>query len=243
MTSTNTLRLLAAVLVATVLPATAQSKLMPVDCRILCFQRADEATELVTWGAQANSEAVIPLSTAMPSQAVRVGAVNNTVRFFRKATAEEVAPGKTPPAPKPVAVVTLPENASKALLFFVPEKHEDGTLYTVMALDEVSERFPGGGAFVCNLHKADVRFLIGENTKQLGPKQTLYLGMPKDRDNFNMARVAFQFMDAQGQWRTATETRLRFTPGLRQILVTFLDPASGRPRMRAITDTPPAGHP
>jgi len=222
-----------------------ETKLQPVQCRILCFERADDATELVTWGARAGSEATCPLSTSMPSEPVRIGAINGVVRFFRKAAApagdDGTAPAANPPArlPQPVAIATLPANCDRALLFFVPDKQADGRLYNVIVIEEVSATFPGGGAFVCNLYNSNVRFVIGEHKMLLGSRKVLHLPMPKQRDEFNMATVAVQFEDNQGGWRTATETRLRFTQGLRQILVTFLDKTSGRPRLRTFTDTPP----
>ena len=224
-------------------------KLQPVQCRILCFERADDATELVTWGARAGSEATCPLSTTMPSDPVRIGAINGVIRFFRKAAAPAAGEGTAPaanapaPLPQPVAIATLPANCDRALLLFVPEKQADGRLYNVVVIEEVSATFPGGGAFVCNLYNSNVRFVVGEHKMQLGSRKVLHLPMPKQRDDFNMATVAVQFEDNKGSWRTATETRLRFTQGLRQILVTFLDKTSGRPRLRTFTDTPPVPQP
>lgn len=226
-----------------------EAKLQPVQCRILCFERADDATELVTWGARAGSEATCPLATSMPSDPVRIGAINGVIRFFRKAAAPAAGAGDAPPAnqpprlPRAVAVATLPANCDRALLLFVPEKQAEGRLYNVVVIEEVSAAFPSGGAFVCNLYNSNVRFVVGEHKLQLGSRKVLHLPMPKQRDDFNMATVAVQFEDKQGGWRTATETRMRFTQGLRQILVTFLDKTSGRPRLRTFTDTPPVPQP
>jgi hypothetical protein len=54
-----------------------------------------------------------------------------------------------------------------------------------------------------------------------------------------MAQVVFQFQQGD-TWRTASESLLRFLPGMRYLILAYVDPASGRPRIATYQDfTPP----
>jgi hypothetical protein len=59
--------------------------------------------------------------------------------------------------------------------------------------------------------------------------------MPKERDDFNMAPVIFEFRHGE-KWRIANESSLRFLPGMRYLIFAYLDPVSGRPRINTCQD-------
>jgi len=49
--------------------------------------------------------------------------------------------------------------------------------------------------------------------------------------------VAFEF-SYKDQWAKASESRLRFTEGLRYLMLTYTDPTSQRPRLSTYQDNP-----
>jgi hypothetical protein len=50
-----------------------------------------------------------------------------------------------------------------------------------------------------------------------------------------MAPVVFEFLQ-EDKWRTASESMLRFLPGMRYLIFAYLDPESGRPRIATYQD-------
>jgi hypothetical protein len=109
----------------------------------------------------------------------------------------------------------------------------------VFVVEDSPRGFPDGGVFVANFHQQDIRFLIGEHKILLRPSDAHGFARPAQRDEFNMAPVIFQFFH-EGTWRTASESALRFVPGLRYLIFAYVDPASGRPRIATIQDLRPA---
>jgi len=64
--------------------------------------------------------------------------------------------------------------------------------------------------------------------------KTAWLGTG-ERDPFNMAPVIFEFLQGD-QWRTANESTLRFLPGIRYLIIAYVDHDSGRPRVSPLQD-------
>ena len=62
--------------------------------------------------------------------------------------------------------------------------------------------------------------------------------LPTKRDAFNMAPVVFQFQQGEN-WRNASESMLRFLPGMHYLMFAFVEAASGRPRIVTFQDAKP----
>ena len=132
---------------------------------------------------------------------------------------------------QPAAIASVPENVKSAMLVFIPASKSPNTLpWRVFVVEDSPKNFPDGGAFVANFHSQDIRFVIGESKIMLKPGSFVGVPRPAERDDFNMAQVAFQFQQ-DGTWRNASETMLRFLPSKSYLMFAYFDTASGRPRI------------
>jgi len=142
---------------------------------------------------------------------------------------------------KPVATATIPEQVKAAILVFVPAVKQPSPLpWRVLVIEDTVKNFPDGGAYVANLYKQDIRFVLGETKVTLKAGTDHGFARPEKRDAFNMAPVVFQFQQ-DDTWRTASETLLRFVPGMRYLIFAYVDNASGRPRISTFQDFMPIG--
>jgi len=191
-----------------------------VACRFLCFTRAKDGTaELVSKGVEgAPVKCPLPLADfSKPFALVPVGGVIE----FRK-TSED---------PVPVVTAKIPAGVKQALVIFLPVEDEGKLLHRTLVLDQSSKGFPESGCLVTNLYSQSVRFAIGEHQILLPAGKTAPLNRPGKRDEFNMAGVTFQFQTGE-TWRTASESMIRFVEGQRHLFITFVDPATKRPKLR-----------
>ena len=132
---------------------------------------------------------------------------------------------------QPAAIASIPENVKSAMLVFIPAPKTPNSLpWRVFVVEDSPKNFPDGGAFVANFHTQDIRFVIGEAKIMLKPGSFSGVSGPTKRDDFNMAPVVFQFQQ-DGNWRSASETMLRFLPGKSYLMFAYFDTASGRPRI------------
>ena len=140
---------------------------------------------------------------------------------------------------KHVATAKVPPVVNAAILVFVAmpkdPKSADAQPWRVFVIDDTLRNFPAGGAFVANFHNQDIRFVIGENKIMLHPAGYHGFARPSKRDDFNMAPVVFEFLQ-QDQWRVASESLLRFVPGIRYLIFAYIDPVSERPRIATYRD-------
>lgn len=137
---------------------------------------------------------------------------------------------------KPAATATIPANVTAAILLFVAAPKDSKALpWRVFVIEDTAKNFPDGGAFVANFHNQDIRFVIGESKIMLHPAGFHGFPCPPKRDNFNMAPVVFEFLQ-NDQWRTASESMLRFVPGMRYLIFAYVDGPSGRPRIATFQD-------
>jgi hypothetical protein len=129
--------------------------------------------------------------------------------------------------------VVVPSSIRRAILILMPGETQRSM--RAVLVDDISGRFPDAGACVVNLSRVHIRMAVGEHRALVSPGADHPLGCPQERDDFNMAQLLFQF-ERDGAWRTASETRLRFAPGMRHLILAEHDPRSGRPRVRTFTD-------
>lgn len=143
------------------------------------------------------------------------------------------------------ASARLPGPLKSAILIWVPNAgpQNGGLPWKVVVIDDSERNFPPGGAMVANFHNGVIRAAVGEGRATLEPAAMRAFLLPERRDDFNMAPVVVQF-EQDGKWRTASESMLRFLPGIRYLVFAYMDPVSKRPRISTyqdITMLAPAG--
>lgn len=226
---------IAALLVSLLLPAAATAQatppLRPVDCRFLCLAGTPPPPPLLNSGG-AGQEAKVSVPVNVLSPVIQCFVDQGTIRFL---AADDG---------RPVASASIPAGVDAAVLVFLPAAAVEGSPQTwrVMVIEDSPAKFPDGGAFVANLYDGEIRFVIGEHRNLLPRGGSHGIRRPQQRDEFNMAPVIVQFQDGE-TWRTASESTLRFTPGSRFLILAYVDPGSGRPRVATFPDIRPAKDP
>lgn len=203
-----------------------------VDCRFVSLNSDVSPPPLLTASAD-GAESPVTVPTGSLSAASPCFSKTNTFAFLSAADRT------------PAATATIPADVKAAILVFVAAPKAPGTPpWRVFVIEDSAKNFPDGGAFVANFHNQDIRFVIGENKLMLHPAGSNGVARPAQRDEFNMAAVAFQFQQGD-TWRNASESMMRFLPGMRYLMFAFVDADSGRPRVVTFQDqtTKPAAPP
>ena len=224
-------RLLARLLVLLLAPLSGLAQQdAKVSCRFLALEGGKLPPALVNVAADGTEiPCAVPANTISPE----------TVCSARDGSIQFLSAGDR----KPAATAKLPANLKHAILVFVAAPNAAAALpWRVFVIEDSAKNFPEGGAFVANFHQQDIRFVIGENKTMLKPGGSHGFPRPEKRDEFNMAPVIFQFQQ-KDSWVTASETMLRFVPGMRYLVFAFVDPASGRPRISTYQDFKRAAEP
>ena len=203
-------------------PARAAEEDVKINCRFLCLENASPPPLLCVSASGAEVTSKIP-NGAISGESVCY-AVENAITFL------------TPSDRKTAAVAKIPANLKRAILIFVAGPKTPGALpWQVFVIEDSTKNMPDGGAFLVNFHNQDIRCIVGEAKIQLRTGMSSGVGQPAKRDDFNMAPVAIQFQLAD-KWRDASETMLRFLPGIRYLIFAYRDPESGRPKVRTVED-------
>ena len=218
-----------AALLLMVSPCQAQ-ELRTVECRFLSFGSNGDTTSAL---AMTDKGEVIecPLSATRLSRKIACQVKDNKISFLSASDR------------KPMAAASVPSGVNSALVIFVRSSGApaDTSGWRTFVIDDSPKSFPDGGAYVANFFSGDIRFVIGEHKGMLKAAGSHGYAMPKERDDFNMAPVIFEFRNGE-KWRIANESSLRFLPGMRYLIFAYLDPASGRPRINTYQDfAEPAG--
>jgi len=198
-----------------------------VRCRFVSFGSVGpDPTALAV--SDKGGEVTCSLPGSQLSEPVMCTAKNNVISFL------------SPSDRKPLASATIPAGVSAAVLVFVktpqkPDAAAEASPWRVMVIEDSPKNFPDGGAFVANFYNSDIRFVIGEHKGTLRAGGSHGYAMPAERDTFNMAAVVFEFIQ-NDKWRTANESSLRFLPGMRYLIFAYVDPTSGRPRIKTYQD-------
>lgn len=198
-----------------------------VECRFLSFGTKGDDASVVTMSAK-GEEITCPLSATQLSKKIACQAKDNKIPFV-SATDHKL-----------VATATIPAGVRSALVIFVCTEKQEGNpppapAWRIFVIEDSPKSFPDGGAYVANFYSSDVRFVIGEHKGMLRPAGCYGYPMPKQRDDFNMAPVIFEFRNGE-KWRIANESSLRFLPGMRYLIFAYVDPVSGRPRINTYQD-------
>lgn len=202
--------------------STAQEGRM-IKCRFASLDSSVPVPAMLTISSE-GAETPVSVPTSAISKPVPCFATGDTLKFIAGSDRS------------PLANVTIPASIKAAILLFVPAAKTGSSLpWRVFVIEDSEKNFPDGGAFVANFHTDDVRFIIGEHKMQLPSGKFSGVSPPTKRDDFNMVPVAFQFQREE-TWRDASETMLRFLPSFRYLMITFVEPDSGRPKVVTIQD-------
>lgn len=194
-----------------------------VTCRLVALDPAAPPPAMLTASAD-GAETNVTIPTGELSAEVSLFSKTDSFSFVSAADR------------KPAAAVTLPAGMKSAILLFVAGPKTPGAPpWRIFAIEDSAKNFPDGGAFVTNFHNKNIRFVMGEHKIMLKPGGSTGVPRPATRDDFNMAGVTFQFQQGE-TWQDASESNLRFLPGTRYLMVAFMDPASGRPRIVTFPD-------
>ncbi|MEM1085184.1 MAG: hypothetical protein AAGI48_13815 [Verrucomicrobiota bacterium] len=223
------MRLLIAIVPALLflLPATGvaqEEKGKPITCRFISLGN-DRPPELLNIGDK-DFEAKVKMRAGLISQEVQCMMMGNKLSFI---SADDR---------KPAAEAAIPDGIGEAILVFAraPKGGKNKLPWRIFVIEDSPKKFPNGGAHVANFHGGNLRFVIGEQKLGLKAGGSRGVDRPEKRDDFNMAPVIFQFEGKDGKWTTASETRLRFAPGLRYLMLAYVDPQTGRPRITPVKD-------
>jgi len=203
----------------------------PVDCRFLCLAGTPQPPPMLHLdGGQVEVPVSVPVNVLSP--VVRCFADRGAIRFL---SADDR---------QPVASARIPAGVNSAVLLFLPAStgSAQAPAWRVMVIDDSPAKFPDGGAFAVNLYASEIRLVIGEHKILLPSGRSHGFKRPNQRDPFNMAPLVVEFRDGE-TWRTASESTLRYVPGNRFLILAYVDPGSGRPRVAVFPDPRPAPDP
>jgi hypothetical protein len=201
-----------------------------VNCRFLAMDSAAPPPPLLNLDAK-GADIPCAVFTNAPSPVTACFARESIVNFIT--TADR----------KPAATATIPASMDAAILVFMAAaKAPDALPWRVFVLEDTPRNLPDGGALVVNFLPQDLRIVIGEYTITLHPEKSHSFARPEKRDAFNMAALSFDYQQGDA-WRTASESKLRFLPGLRYLIFASTDPVSSQPRIATYQDFKPVARP
>jgi len=219
-----------------VVPTHAQD-LRQVTARTLCFSRVADDADIFISAPEKPHQIMLPVHGFSPEFKCQL--IKNVAIFYKIEGVDDQ--GK----PKKVIMARgkAPTGARKVLCYFVPAAKGSKTPYEVKILNDGLRDFPMGHTRVLNLFGGEVAFQFGEHVKRLKPGGMVNVSLVKKKDAYNMAPVVCKMQTSDGKWRTISETQMKFTDRKRLMVVSFIDQATRRPRLRFYKDIPLAAEP
>ncbi|MEJ6573183.1 MAG: hypothetical protein QNL01_13000 [Akkermansiaceae bacterium] len=213
------------------LPANAQEKRV-VKARAICFERTAETPDIFISGPKEPYKILMPVEGF--SMTFKCALDQGKAIFYKE---DGVKPDGTPRR-KIVAQTKVNGSMSKVLFYFVPNKEGAKRLYQVIAMEDGLKRFPLGHTRLLNLSDSEVVFQLGEHVKRLSSGKSAHVAEVTKRNDFNMALVVCKMKTKDGQWRTISESRTRFTNRKRLLVVSYVNPATRQPQLKFYKDIP-----
>lgn len=192
-----------------------------ITCRVVCFARNNDKIEKLAVRVPEQEEVVTRFPVSHISTKFQIPVVGRKVVFHDAASADGA----------PVAIATIPAKIKNALIIFFPSQTDGGSPYVTSVLDFSKKGIPEDGVVVSNVSTRDARIIVGEHKILLRPGKLAPLVRPKERNEYNMAKLEIQ-IERDGEWRTATQTVIKFPQGLRQLFVAYLDERKGTVSIR-----------
>lgn len=210
----------------------------PVKCRFLAFMVKEPKAGIMAVSANSTSPN-FPLPTTHLSKPVICFAENNIIRFVNETGGQVIAKAAIPAGVTSAFLIFIPATATRATASMAETSpapatplHEKDTSpsWRVFVIADTPENFPDGGIYIANFYSGTIRFTVGEHKGLLKAGGAHGYKLPKKVDEFNMAPAVFELQKGD-KWRCASESALRFLPGMRYLVFAYQDPASGRPRI------------
>lgn len=210
--------------VAFIFPASVRAQeAASVEIRILCFERNATGIDKLTVIQPNQPKINLKFPESFFSPKTKVQVVEGKIGFYNPANL----------AGAPIAIATIPAGMKSGIVLFFPaEAGKDNLVYRTSVLDTSMEGIPQDGALVMNLFDREVRVVIGEHRLVLKPGKSVTVVRPQDRNDYNMTPVVF-LTEVNGEWKTASETLVRFPEKLQQLFVSYSDSQSKRLSFRA----------
>ncbi len=183
-----------------------------IACRVVCFARTKDKVEKLLIRVPEQSEVVTAFPVSHISSKIEIPVVDGKAVFYDAASK----------GGSPVAIASIPPEIKNALIMFFPSPSDGGPSYSTSVLDFSPKGIPEDGLVVSNVSGMDARITVGEHKIQLRPGKTVPLARPNERNEYNMARLEIQ-TQRNGEWRTTTQTVIKFPIGLRQLFVAYPD--------------------
>lgn len=194
-----------------------------VQIRVLCFERDPTGINKLSVINPDKSKIDLKFPESSFSPKTKVPVVEGKVGFYNPANL----------AGPPIAIASIPAGMKSGIVLFFPaEGGKDNLAYRTFVIDASMGKIPQDGALVMNLFDKEVRVVIGEHRLILLPGKNAPVVRPKDRNDYNMTPVIF-LAEVNGEWKTASETLVRFPEKLQQLFVSYLDAQSKRLSFRA----------
>lgn len=198
-------------------------EVVTVQIRTLCFERVAGGTDLLAVIKPDMSAIEMKFPESFPSARTRVPLIDGKVVF-------KDPKNLTGPA---VAVATIPGGLKDALVMCFPAPVVEGEpAYKTVVIDASPKGIPEDGAFVMNLYPKEIRVVVGEHRILLKAGKSTGLARPRQRNDYNMAPVVFQAKEGT-EWRTVSETLVRFPPEQQQFFVSYPDSKNNKLRFRS----------
>ncbi len=203
----------------------------PVSCRLLAPGGAGGAASVVVQQDD-GGEAAIPLSSNTVSREVTCLAKDNVIRFLSGSENSPVAEAMFPDGMKSVLLIFYRQGSGNE---DAVEGESVNPEWKVLVVDDSAGRYPKGGGLIANCNPTEARYSVGSKQEVVPSCDSRTFGMPEVRDEFNMASVKVEVRDGE-HWKLASESSLRFLPGIRYMIISYPDLRSGRSRVEIVRD-------
>ena len=222
--------LLAALLVSSVSESAART----IRFRTVCFEFAPGEREVTASGdPKLKNTATVVLGRRLDSTQHEIEVAATTVVLGKL-----VLNADQQPSIEPMAVANLPDKGRHFLFLLLPSGRQSGEVYRCLVLEDGTDDFPAGGFRWVNLSPRKLRFAIGAESFVLPPGA---IEMRKQiRGTGPGGRVPYVAQCQGGEvWNRLSSGFWTCHQHTRSLQVAFLDPRSGRVRMRGYDDTLP----
>ncbi len=221
------------VLLAAAVTASHAQESRKIKLRTLCFEHAGDLKKVLLAGPDGKEPTVeVDLFTSTFSDEIEASLAGSELRFVVRDKDDKgreilkpVASGKAAPGERQLAL-------------FLPGA-PGGLPYSLLVIDDSEAKFPMGSTLAYNLAPALVRFVIGENTKDLKPGGSDLIPQAKKVNAMNQTGVIISFTNAGGTLVPVNSTRWLSTDQQRTIAIAFIHPRTRQPTVNAYQDTPP----
>lgn len=128
---------------------------------------------------------------------------------------------------KQVASIDWENNYERSCLLFIPKSiqgdtEQGGLEYTIQVMDMNADSFKPGVIKTINLTPWEMLVNVGEHEEILAPWNQTVFSKIEELDKMNMAQIEISYIK-KGTSYNAFQSRMRYLPGTRYIILTYSD--------------------